>query len=417
MLKLFIIDGEYDWVDIFIRDAFSSDKLKVLGTGICYEDALENIAELRPDIVLLDQSIDGGKGLDYASKLVRQFDIPVYLTARHMGIDLWRKARGAGVAGTIKKPYSITDILESVAERLQEEAPKSTGSVINFRDRGNTKERLVNSRQGSTIVKQEIITFYSPKGGVGKTTLACNFAAALAAKSKLNLKVCLVDLDISFGNVEAVLQVEATKNTLDWEGFEPEEFDRSLIDELVTKHPLGLDLVLTPRKAHESAQIKGDLAEKILKALSRYYDVIIIDVGPSLQADSTVVALDLSTKILIIGTTDIPTLRNLHNCTKAFEDALGLDQSKIRMVFNRMMKKHGLSMREVNQYIPYPIIGKIFEEETVQRLANDGKLPVLHGKSNPFSESLLKTVNTIMPVCPEKKKGVFGWLKGRRASF
>ncbi|MCR3922752.1 MAG: AAA family ATPase, partial [Firmicutes bacterium] len=248
----------------------------------------------------------------------------------------------------------------------------------------------------------------------GKTTLACNLAVALKAKSSVDLKVCLVDLDVSFGNAEAVLQVDAKRNILDWGTFGPEEFDQGLVSELVTRHKSGLDLVLSPVRAHEATQIKGELAGKVLKTLSRYYDVIICDVGPYLQADSTIVALDMATKILIIGTTDVPTLRNLHNCTSTF-DVLGVEQAKIRMVFNRMIKKHGLSMKEVNQYIPYPIVGKIYEDESVQRLANDGKLAVLDFPNGAFAAGILKTVNSIIPVClEEKKRGLFGWFKRRR---
>lgn len=416
MLNLFLIDEEHEWVDSFIRDAFSSDKVKVTGVATNLNDAVENILELRPDVVLLDQSAEDGSGFAMAEKLIKQFDIPVYVTARHMHIDTWRKARMAGAAGTIKKPYSITDILESVSESLREEET-SASKIIDFRARNEKpgKQRLVKNNEGSAIIRQEIITVYSPKGGVGKTTLACNFAIALKVKSSLDLSVCLVDLDTNFGNVEAVLQVDAKRNILDWDVFADEEFDRGLVNELVTKHKSGIDLVLSPALAHESTQIKGELAGKVIKTLSRYYDVVVCDVGPYLQADSTIVALDLATKILIIGTTDVPTLRNLHNCTRTFSDVLNIDQSKIRMVFNRMIKKHGLSMKEINQYIPYPVVGKIYEDEVVQRLANDGKLPVLSNPNGAFTSSLVNTINAIIPVCKEeKKRGWFSWLKRGR---
>ena len=128
-------------------------------------------------------------------------------------------------------------------------------------------------------------------------------------------------------------------------------FDRRLVEQLVVRHKSGVDIVPSPGRAEESALInritdngmrKGkEIAEKIISVLRNYYDIIVIDVGPSLREDSTVTVIDCATKVIIVGVSDIPTLRNIMSCQQTFEN-LDIDQSKMRVVLNRIIKGDGL---------------------------------------------------------------------------
>ena len=77
--------------------------------------------------------------------------------------------------------------------------------------------RLLGHAAGGTGHEGHIITVFSAKGGVGKTTLSTNISAYLAETGS---KTLLVDLDLSFGDVAISLQLIPTKSVFDAVGDE-----------------------------------------------------------------------------------------------------------------------------------------------------------------------------------------------------
>jgi len=448
LLKVVIIEGDYDWADQFSSNAFSSDKLTVVGIEQDMRSAAEMIEEQKPSLLLIDQSAHNGSGLKVLERFAREYDhIPIiFTTSSRRDIILHRNAMSKGAIDVLYKPYTINQVLTAafqyleqsqalqIDEEQQEEVQERgrTASLRRLASEGAKNEqrsgqRMVKTNQGGAVVRQEIITVYSPKGGVGKTTVSCNIAAAIAANKVLPLKVCLVDLDVSFGNTATVLNLdEPPYSVLDFDQYEAEEYDRRLVEQLVVKHPSGIDFIASPRRAEDSAKInrvdengvrKGkELVEKVLSVLRNYYDVIVIDVGPSLREDSTITAIDNSTKVLVVATSDIPTLRNVMSCQETFDGLIGLDQSKMRVLLNRTQKGNsGVNPNTLNEIIPYMVIGKLPEDPLVQRLANEGKLSVIDAPHSPFSESVFSIVHKIVPVYGNTKKaGFFARLFGKR---
>ncbi len=435
MIKVLIVDHDHDWADRFASNAFSSDKLTVVGIESTLGGAVEQIVECRPDLVLVDQSVDNGNGIRVLEKLLSEFSSThfVFTMSGKHNLPLWRSAMSKGAAEVVFKEYTINQILDVAAKLLAKSDEVGVSDMDEIDAIGGfheaakgdkSEQRLLKTSKGGVMVKQEIITVYSPKGGVGKTTIACNIACALAANKSFPLRVCLVDLDVSFGGVMSLMNLEGRYSVLDWDSYHEDEFDGKLIDQLVVKHSSGVDVIPAPSRAERSALInrvtedgirKGkEIAEKLIKVLRNYYDMIIIDVGPSLRDDSTITVIESSTRVLIVGVSDVPTLRNIMSCQKTF-DNLEIDQSKMRVVLNRVVKNDGLDAVSLRDIIPYVVIGKIPEDAIVRRLANEGKMLVLDAPNTIVSKAMLGVSDTIVPIYnigKQKKQGFFQWLLG-----
>jgi cellulose biosynthesis protein BcsQ/ActR/RegA family two-component response regulator len=447
VLRVFLVDGDFDWADSFTKNAYSSDKLTVVGIEQGAKEASELIYDQNPSLLIIDESADNGNGLATLEKLTKEFkEIPAIFTVRYRNVVTWRSARAKGAIDVLYKDYTINDVLDAASkvipnhdnvEEEEEEVPVHSGKNLYHKLAGNYEQdnsrfqRVVKTEEGGRVVRQEVVTVYSPKGGVGKTTIAANIAVAIARNKVLKLNVVLVDLDVSFGNAETVLNLESDDRAytvLDWDNYQVEAFDRKLIDQLVIKHPSGLHLIPAPKRAEDAARINKveedgtrrgeEIVSKVIRVLRNYYDVIIIDVGPSLREDSTITAMWESNRILLIGTADVPTLRNIMSCQETFDNVVNIDQSKIRMLINRVSKGFGVDMRSISEVIPYMIIGKIPEDSVVQKLTNYGKLPVIDAPNSAFSEAILKVCNNVVPVFPKenKKPGFFARLFGIRSA-
>ena len=123
IIRLFIIDPDIEFVNSFRKDAYSSEKVQVIGSSPDIETSIDLISKNPPDIVLLDEEANQGKGLVLAKTVSIKFsDVPIYLTTEDPDyIKQWREAKRKGLAGIIKKPYTVTNVVQNVAEGLDGE--------------------------------------------------------------------------------------------------------------------------------------------------------------------------------------------------------------------------------------------------------------------------------------------------------
>jgi len=93
---------------------------RVCGVADNFEDALELVEEERPDLVLMDIELDGGKnGIDTAMEILDRWEIPViYLTA-YSDEKTLAKAKKSKPFGYITKPFTENDIKIAVMMALE----------------------------------------------------------------------------------------------------------------------------------------------------------------------------------------------------------------------------------------------------------------------------------------------------------
>ena len=298
--------------------------------------AIATINEVRPDVVLVDALLQGRiKGL----KLVEQIHeakmgIPVIvLTVPQHPVD---PNPGEGIHGVLAMPFSGFDLMTRIAQvRKDFEAQRATGQT-------------------------RVMSVFSPKGGVGKTTIAFNLAVAFA---QLNQRTVLVDGSIQFGDLRALLKVPAdAPSILD---LPTDRIAESDLGDVLWRDPSGIDILLAPPRIEMAEMLTARDVEKILSLLRRVYAVIVIDMSSQLN-DVTLAFLDASDAIVEIVTYDSTTIHSTIAIAETFR-AIGYAASKVRYLINRADSSGGIDPDDLHR-----ALGRVPEH----RVVSDGHLVV-----------------------------------------
>lgn len=183
-----------------------------------------------------------------------------------------------------------------------------------------------------------LVTVFSTKGGVGKTLVATNLGVALA---DLGHRVCLVDLDIEGGDVAVMLSL-APQHTLDDLARFDGNLDQSAVESLLTRHSDRLAVLAAPVQL--GTVVSPASVGAVLDLLKQMFDVVVVDTSGSFD-DQALQALDHSDLLVLVGTLDIPALKNLKLAVGTL-DLLNYPRDLWRVVLNRADAKVGLSVEE-----------------------------------------------------------------------
>jgi pilus assembly protein CpaE len=229
-----------------------------------------------------------------------------------------------------------------------------------------------------------IITVFSAKGGCGKTTVSTNLAAALVDGGRR--EVCIVDLDLAFGDVAIAMQLFPTHTISDAVALE-DTLDQSGVASLLTQHSPGLRVLSAPVEPGLAENIPVSLVAKLLSIMREMFDYVIVDTPPAFT-DQVLAAFDASDLALLLATLDIPALKNLKLSLETLE-LLNYPKEKIRLILNRADSKVGLDASEVEKTLRAPISALIPSSRAVPAATNRGVPIVTDQPSHPVSLALI----------------------------
>ncbi len=233
--------------------------------------------------------------------------------------------------------------------------------------------------------KGMLITVFSAKGGVGKTTISTNLAACFASAFKKS--VCIVDLDLAFGDVSIVLQLFPVHTIADAVGMD-RKLDPSAVESLLTEHPSGLKVLAAPVQPEAKDRINGPMVANILGILKTMFDVVVVDTPPAFD-EVVLQAFDESELLILIGTLDVPTLKSLKISAETLS-LLNHPREQWRLVLNRADMKVGLTPAEVEKTLNLQIAASIPQSNDVPTSINHGRPIVLENPKHPVSQAVKK---------------------------
>ena len=228
-----------------------------------------------------------------------------------------------------------------------------------------------------------VVTVFSAKGGCGKTTLSTNLAAVLADDGRR--EVCLVDLDLAFGDVAIALQLFPTHTIADAVPL-GDTLDFTGLHSLLTQHSPGLSALVAPIDPGSASTIPAELVGRILNLLRDHFDYVVIDTPPAFD-DQVLAAFDVSDVVALIATLDIPALKNL-KLTLETLDLLNYPRERWKVVLNRADSKVGLVASEVEKTLKATIASQIPSSREVPAAINRGVPIVLDQPKHSVSVAI-----------------------------
>ncbi len=254
------------------------------------------------------------------------------------------------------------------------------------------------SLQRAVPARGQIVTVFSAKGGVGKTTVSTNVAVALAAGGSRS--VCLVDLDLSFGDVAITLQIFPTRTIADAVPMGA-DLDFHGLESLLTPYRDGVQALVAPISPDAKDSISAALVGKVLELLRGRFDYVVIDTPPAFD-DQVLQAFDASDLILLITTPDIPALKNL-KITLETLTLLNYPREQSLLVLNRSQPKVGITAEEVSTTLSMPIIGMVPSSADVPASINRGEPIVLSDPRHPCSRGFAALADVILEHDPARR--------------
>jgi pilus assembly protein CpaE len=230
--------------------------------------------------------------------------------------------------------------------------------------------------------RHQVIVVASPKGGVGKTTVAVNLAALLAEQAPG--EVVLLDLDIQFGDVSTVLDLHPEYTVAD--ALNSSAADSMLLRTLLVAHPANFHVLCGADHPAAAGKFTGDQIRKLVSQFSHTYRYVVIDTSAGLQ-EETLASLEEATDVAFVGTLDVATLRNVRKEVDVLAE-LGLLPECQHLILNRTDRLSGLTQRDAENIVSLPVEALVPVSANVPLAANHGQLAVHLKRKNKVRRPL-----------------------------
>jgi pilus assembly protein CpaE len=259
-----------------------------------------------------------------------------------------------------------------------------------------------------------VVTVFSPKGGVGKTTMSVNLGVALAQAGS---EVCVVDLDLAFGDVAITLQI-VPEHTIAEATDSEADMDFALIESLLTRHPSSLSILAAPTHPEGRDRITPSLVRRIIQTLRTRFDFVIIDTPPGFD-DQVLGAFDETDECVVVATLDVPTIKNTRVALETL-DLLHLVPNHRHLVLNRADEEVGLKLANVEDILGMKVAVSLPSALAVATATNHGQPIVLSKPDHAVSQGIaalarrLQGASAAPTASAPVKRGLFGRQKKRQ---
>jgi pilus assembly protein CpaE len=342
----------------------AQSQIKMLDVITAGDRAVAGVAEMKPDVVIVDALLQGRISGQQVAEQIRRAEPQVGVIMLTVPQNPVREDAERGIDAVLKMPFTgfdLTTLIRKVGETRAVESARSTSLVVSL---------------------------FSPKGGVGRTTLAYNLAVALGQESK----VCLIDGSLQFSDLRGLLRVPAVAPSI--VNLPTDRIREQDLIDVMWRDPSGIDILLAPPRVEMAEMVTTRDVEKVLSLLRQLYEFVIIDTRAALS-DDVLVFLDSADIILQVLTYDSMAIRSLAMSAETFT-AIGYPPSKLATVLNRADASGGFDKSDVEQALGSKIDFEVVSDgRLVLSSNNEGIAFVSSSPESPIAQGVRRIAESL----------------------
>ena len=395
--------------------SFESD-IDVVGAAASGREAIEMATKLNPDVVLMDINMPDMDGIAATEQLSATVPSAAVVMMSVQGeADYLRRSMLAGAREFLVKPFSSDELTASIRQvhaRERDKASRIAATTPLVRPAASGS-----GGEGSDELGQ-VVAVFSPKGGVGRTTVAVNLA--VAAATELGKKVVIVDGSFQFGDVGVLLNLNPRSKSIADLVPELEAGDLDSLDTFVITHSSGVKALLAPPSPEMADLVTPAGIKRIIEALRIDNDLVVVDCTAYFN-DTTLAILDVADIILTMLSLEITSIKNMRLFLEVAEQ-LGYEAGKVRLILNRADSALGIRVTDVENSIGRKVYETIVSDgRSVVYALNRGVPFFLSNKEAQVSQDVLRLARSVTsgdrPSAPAgddsrkstQKKSLFAW--------
>ena len=405
-IRVLIVDDISETRDHLAKLLGFEPDIEVVGAASSGAEAIELAARILPDVVLMDINMPDMDGITATESLSSKVPSAAVVMMSVQGeADYLRRSMLAGAREFLVKPFSSDELTASIRQVNAREREKA--------DRIASRPAV---RAQDPTAEGQVVAVFSPKGGVGRTTIAVNLA--VAASSGLGKKVTLVDASFQFGDVAVLLNLNPKGKFMAElvpqleQGSDPES-----VEAFTLTHSSGMHVLLAPPSPEMAEMITPAGVKHVIEILRQHSELVVVDCAAWFN-DTLLGILDLADVVLTVLTLEITSIKNTRLFLEVAEQ-LGYSH-KIQLVLNRADTTLGIRVADVEHSIGRKVDHTIVSDGRVVVYALNRGVPfVLSNRESQVSQDVLRLATVIVGSresreeevhkSPQKGKSLFAW--------
>ncbi len=406
-IRVLIVDDIPETRDHLTKLLGFEKDVEVVGAAASGAEALEMAAKLLPDIVLMDINMPEMDGIAATELLAARVPTASVVMMSVQGeADYLRRSMLAGAREFLVKPFSSDELTASIRQVHAREREKI----------GRMAAPVVDRAPAAAREPGRVVAVFSPKGGVGRTTIAVN--TAVAAASEPGREVVLVDGSFQFGDVGVLLNLNPKNKSI--ADLVPEleaGGDPDSLDTFVITHSTGTKVLLAPPSPEMAELVTPAAIRRVLEVLRAKSDLVVVDCAAAFS-DSTLAILDAADVILTVLTLEITSIKNMRLFLEVAEQ-LGYPPDKMELVLNRADSALGIRVADVEHSIGRKVDHTVVSDgRSVVYALNRGVPFFVSNREAQVSQDILRLARALLGASeaapvearkPAPRKSLFAW--------